>query len=273
MRSTPKLKKSQLGMLRLMPSVGLSGKSRIVVSIGSTDDFNLFTAAGSPTGPVTVVCTISAGAEIGSTSTSTAGFIFGSGWHVGTKIQVINNGTLMGKGGKGATGEGASVCTPVAGVNATAGGPAVDASGLPSAGMVDFTNNGTIAGGGGGGGYGGGGCQPPSSVSWGGGGGGSGRGKTTTTGGPGGPASGSSQNFPGAAGTSGTSAAAGGGGLGGLHPTSVDTGGAGADFAATGGTGLAAGAGYNAGAAGGAATVGDANINFLVLGTIIGART
>jgi len=243
---------------------------RLVLNVSLVDDYNVFTAAGSPSGPVRVVVKIASGAEIGSTSTSTAGFIFGSGWHIGAKIEVICNGTIMGKGGQGGTGEGASVCTPIAGVSPTAGGPAIDATGLPAAGMVKFTNNGTIAGGGGGGGFGGAGCVPSAS-SWGGGGGGSGRGKATTAGGPGGPASGSSNNFPGSPGGSGTSAVPGAGGLGGSAQN--DTGGGGGDFGATGGTGLANGAPYNAGAAAGAATLGDSKINFVVVGTITGTRS
>ncbi|MDH4172145.1 MAG: hypothetical protein OEW90_05025 [Betaproteobacteria bacterium] len=267
------LRKLQLGFMRLIPSIGFSGAPTINITIGaSTDDFNLFTAAGSPSGRVNVVLTIAPGIELGSTSTATAGLVLGSGWNSGSKIQIVNGGTIMGKGGKGGQGEGASGCTPIAPVAAGVGGPAVDATGLPSTGMLDFYNNGTIAGAGGGGGYGGAGCSP-GTFSFGGGGGGSGRGRTTTTGGAGGAANGSPLNIPGVAGGSGTPSVAGIGGVGGNHPNTNDSGGNGGDFAAAGTNGLSNGAPYGSGAAAGAATLGDSKINFKVVGTILGSRT
>lgn len=114
----------------------------------SSSNLNLYTALGSPTSPITAVVTINSGVTIsGGSSASYALNI--TGFPSGSLIYLVNNGTIVGKGGNG----GARV--------SGAGGQGASKPGLPG-GTAIYTrntlyieNNGTIAGGGGGGGGGG----------------------------------------------------------------------------------------------------------------------
>lgn len=157
--------------------------------------------------------TIASGVVVTSGSTTTAAFDVGTGIPPGSRITVVNNGSIIGRGGNGAGGANVSNST-FNGTPATDGGPGFQAT-LP----VTLTNNGTIAGGGGGGGAGNG---YRANVPWpvgsvnkqtayagsSGGGGGAGGG----AGGSAGYASGVSLLVSGLAGTAGTTTAAGVGG-------------------------------------------------------------
>ena len=91
---------------------------------------------------VQATITINAGAIVSSTSTTTYAFTTGSTYYEGSTLTLINNGKILGKGGKGGAGSNGDA-SPEAGGFA---GPAL-LVGLP----CTLTNNGTIAGGGGGG--------------------------------------------------------------------------------------------------------------------------
>lgn len=141
--------------------------SQIVVNItASADNVVLHTLAGSPAGVVDVLCTISAGVTVGSTSTGTAAFRTGA-FASGSTVRIVNNGRIAGKGGDG--GDGATLASPDGG-NGSAGGDAVN---LACNVEIDNTS-GEIFGGGGGGGGGAAGTSPGAPNGGGGGGGGQG---------------------------------------------------------------------------------------------------
>jgi hypothetical protein len=90
------------------PVVAAAGGGTINLTISSSvNDYNLFTAAGSPAGVVTVNLTIQSPAIVGSTSTSTPGLTTGAGWAGGSAITItVNSGArIQGKGGNGGHGE------------------------------------------------------------------------------------------------------------------------------------------------------------------------
>jgi hypothetical protein len=159
-------------------------------------NYNIFTAAGSPTSAVTLILTINSGVKVGSFSTATPGLTTGT-FPAGSVITIVNNGSILGAGGAGGIG-GLANGAPGTGTAGSTGGPALSLS-YP----VTITNNGIIGGGGGGGG-GGVALTSKYSVSYGGGGGG-GCGYVAGTGGTGGSAGASR-------GSSGTSSAGGAGG-------------------------------------------------------------
>ena len=204
---------------------------------------SLATAAGW-NGTSALVATINNGIVVSANSTGTPGLTVSGSFPGG--VSIINNGFIVGMGGRGGNGQPGGG----GGSAGSAGGTALSVSSA-----VSITNNGTVAGGGGGGGGG-----PYTQVDYGcyvlqygGGGGGGGRsGRTDSSGGSGGGGSGGSGG-PGGVGTftGGGSGAANGG----------DWGSAGArnPFA-----------GLNGGA-GGACTSGNSNITWTVTGTRIGA--
>lgn len=117
--------------------------------VSDVNNYNLKTAAlaagWNGTMPLIAVVTITAGVVLGSTSTSTYSFDTGAGFPDGSKLFLVNNGTIAGHGGNAAAAPPPSqVTTP--GSNGGAGGPAFRAQ-FP----ITVTNNGTIGGGGGGG--------------------------------------------------------------------------------------------------------------------------
>lgn len=117
----------------------------LVIS-ANTQNYNIFTAAGSPAGVATVTVTINSGVIVGSSGTSAAALVTGSGWASGSTISIVNNGKIIGAGGAGGTSTGGS------GSPGGLGGPAINLT-YP----VTITNgSGNIYGGGGGGGGGGG---------------------------------------------------------------------------------------------------------------------
>lgn len=119
----------------------------------STTDYNLksaATAAGwNGTTPIILTCTINSGVTVYASSTGVYAFQTGTSFPAGSTISIINNGTILGKGGSGGAGGWPTVATGNAGA---AGGPAFYAGTA-----CTVTNNGRIAGGGGGGGGGSGG--------------------------------------------------------------------------------------------------------------------
>ena len=223
----------------------------------NTQDYNIFTAAGSPSTPAAVTLTINSGVTVGSTSTSTAALTTGS-FPSGSTITIVNNGTIVGKGGVGGAGNYGD------GVAGAPGGPAFQALFA-----VNITNNGTIGGGGGGGGGGNGATN--SGYQWPGGGGGGGAGDSVGAAGAAG--SGSCYGGCATAGNNGTATNGGTGGTGG-----AGWGGTGGTGGALGNAGASATSGPNGGVVGtpgpggaaGSAVLGNAYISWDVTGTRLG---
>lgn len=224
----------------------MRGGPRVINPItisANTSNFNMFTAAGSPTDAVDVLVTINAGVIV--SSSSTAAYAFDTGvFPAGSTLTLVNNGVILGRGGNG----GSNITgTATAGAS---GGPALRAQSL-----ISIWNNNRIAGGGGGGG-GGGGNDP----NYGAGGGGGGIGGSIG-------GSGSAVN-----GSNGTLTSP---GTGGNPQNSGGVGGNGGSYGAAGtaGTfGVMGGAG-GAGGAGGGSVVGNSNITWMATGTRNGAIT
>ena len=215
---------------------GASASVTINLTIGAnTNNYNIQNSRGGTyvAGVTTVNLTINSGVTVGSTSTGTYALETGSSWASGDVINIINNGTVKGRGGNGGNGGSAVYDSSVtAGTDGGVGGNAFRAQFATT-----FTNNGSVYGGGGGGG--GGGSQysflelKASSISsaFAGAGGGGGAGVNGGTGGTGGTASGADVNSQGANGSAGTATA--GGAAGGI---------AGADQGIDGGAGGGLGA-------------------------------
>lgn len=126
------------------------GVPTIVLTIAAdTNNYNVFTAAGSPTAKVDVVLTINAGVFVRSTSVATPALSVGSGWHSASTVTIINKGTIAGKGGKG--GDGAVNGSNGFGSPGQTGGTAI----LTTRPVTIDNALGAVWGGGGGGGAGG----------------------------------------------------------------------------------------------------------------------
>jgi hypothetical protein len=124
--------------------IGLIGSSTLTVLLSaSTNDYNLGTALGLAVA-TNILVIIDSGVIIGSTSTSIAAFNVGT-LPAGSKVVIINRGTIRGKGGAG--GAGGSWWYQAAASAGSAGGAA-----LLTTIDISVTNTGKIAGGGGGGG-------------------------------------------------------------------------------------------------------------------------
>lgn len=206
--------------------------------------------------------TINAGVYVGSSSTATPAFDTGVKFPAKSELTLINNGSILGRGGDGGRGESEdNLHTP-----GLPGGPALLAQHA-----LRVSNLGVIGGGGGGGGGGAG--EWYDTLDEAGGGGGGGRGYS---GGAAGTAGMSSNNFPPGPSSAGTPTAA---GLGGTTEES-GSGGNGGDLGASGSTG-----GYavtavadnlwarygKPGGAGGAAVINNGYITWTVVGTRLGA--
>jgi len=198
---------------------GASAAVTINLTIGAnTNNYNIQNSRGGTyvAGVTTVNLTINSGVTVGSTSTGTYALETGSSWASGDVINIINNGTVKGRGGNG--GNGGSVVYNSSVAAGAAGG--VGGNAFRAQFATTFTNNGSVYGGGGGGG--GGGSQysflslKSGSVSsaYAGSGGGGGAGVNGGTGGTGGTASGADVNNQGANGSAGTATAGGAGGGG-----------------------------------------------------------
>ena len=218
----------------------------VLLTISSdTTNYNIFTAAGSPTSPVIVTLTINSGVNVYSTSTSSYALDTGSGWPSGSSITIANSGKIIGMGGAGGAGQ---YATPSGGSGAAGadGGPALN---VQYASII--TGSGSIVAGGGGGG--GGGCGyrysgvPSHHGSGGGGGGGGG------DNGAGGAGGGTSvTGHVGGTGSDGTATGGGAGGAGGADDGFASAGGAGgAGGYGTAGTAGSNGSGLNNSGAGG----------------------
>lgn len=221
------------GQIGISQFYGAQNRIPLPLSItSSTQNYDVYTqASASPlysAGATDVTLTISPGVNVGSTSTGTYALSVPGSFTTGDTITIVNNGTVIGRGGTGGKGgEGSPSYGPKNGVPGGAGGNAVYVN-YPTT----ITNNGTLAGagGGGGGGYafgggnelaggGGGGGAGYTGGSGGAGGrgalgGGSGGTGTLTSGGSGGRGGGGGA-FPGGAG--GGQGAAGSGGSGGPY--------------------------------------------------------
>jgi hypothetical protein len=112
----------------------------LVIS-SNTNDYNirnaLVSAGWDGTSKVTAKLTINGGVLVGSTSTGSWALDTGTEFPAGSSLLIVNNGTIMGRGGAGGSGGGGG---------GGAGGPAFRAQTA-----CVFDNNGTIAGGGAGG--------------------------------------------------------------------------------------------------------------------------
>lgn len=260
------------GQIAVADFYGAQNRVSIPLTISAnTQNYNLFTQANaSPlyvAGSSDVTLTIQPGVLVGSSSTGAYALNIPSSFTAGDTVTVVNNGTVIGRGGNG--GGGGPGFSPGAGGGGGNAGSAVYVQFT-----TVFTNNGTIAGGGGGGGggRGAGAATPPTNPKqpsgpvayYGGGGGGGGAGYTAGSGGGGG----AGPNFPGGGGASGSSTA---GGSGGSGPGPAGNGGAGGGQGANGGTG---GPSPNGGGAAGGVRgyylVGNPFVTFPATGTRLG---
>ena len=229
----------------------LRGKSnRVSSSItisANTSNYVLNTSkvTGYVAGKTDVTLTINSGVVVYSGSTGSSAFQVDTSWTSGDTITIVNNGTILGKGGSGGFGA-------IYGYQAGSGGSGGTALNVLRATTINNAN-GRIAGGGGGGGGGNGRAFTPDNeifYYYGGGGGG---------GGIGNGAGGSAMGDGGEAGTSGTLTSAGtGGGSGGGSATSGANGGS---------YGSSGGSSSSGGGSGGAAVVGNTNITWTAFGT------
>lgn len=190
------------GQITVANFYGAQNRASVPLTISAdTQNYDVYTqASSSPTysaGSTDVTLTISPGVAVGSSSTGAYALSVPSSFNPADTVTIVNNGTVIGRGGNGGRGSGGP--TAPGGAGGT-GGNAVYVN-FPTT----ITNNGTLAGAGGGGGGGGSGGAYGS-----GGGGGGGAGYTAGSGGAGGPYAPGS----GSPGTL-TSGGSGGGGLGG----------------------------------------------------------
>lgn len=203
------------GAVALGNFYGAANRVALALSItGNTNNYNLYTiASASPSyvaGTTDVTLTVNPGVTVGSTSTGTYALSIPSGFNPGDNVTLVNNGTVVGRGGNG--GVGGHYNSNNAGTGGS-GGHALYIN-RP----VSITNSGTLAGAGGGGGGSGGsniqtGTWPKGGgaqyADYGGSGGGGGAGVNAGSGGGPGPAGGGRTGNAGSAGTA-TSGGAGG---------------------------------------------------------------
>ncbi len=200
-----------MGIHQMLFAGGLRPISLVIAA--NTTAYNVYTAAGSPADPVDVTVTINAGVVVG--SAGGAAFSTGAALPPGSKIRLVNNGSIHGRSGEAGAGAAAG---NIAGAPGAAGGDAIQLL-MP---MTIDNASGNIFGGGGGGGGGGGVIGPynvagPSA----GGGGGSGRGSGAVSGAAAG--TGQSGGTAPQAGGAGSSAGAGAGGNGGSKTQTAGT--------------------------------------------------
>jgi len=238
------------GAIALSNFYGAS-KSRVTVNIvisTNTQNYDVYVNRGPNyvAGNTDVILTINSGVFLGATTTGVYALVVSSSFNAGDTVSIINNGTILGRGGNGGAG------STGAGGGGGGGGNTMQISRATS-----ITNNGVIASGGGGGGGGGGGQTGSGKfiTSFQGGGGGGGAGYLS--GGGGGPNGGAGSTTAGGAG--------GGGG------TNAGSGGVGGGRGSNG----ASGTGGNVGGGGGGGlagfyVVGNSNVTWVATGTRIG---
>lgn len=237
----------------------LQGKSnRVTANItisSNTSNYVLNTAkvAGYAAGTTDAVLTINSGVFVSSASTGSYALTVDTSWAAGDTVTIVNNGTIIGRGGNGGNANGFGP----AGAGSS-GGPA-----LLVQRTLTLNNLNRIAGGGGGGGGGGLGGIPvgksgTQQTAGGGGGGGIG----VSSGG-----SGAGSIYPGSSspGGSGTLTAAGGGG--GSQGGNAGPGGPGGSFGTNGSSGTPGNFSGAGGGAAGACIVGNSNITYTNTGT------
>lgn len=250
--------------------------NRVAVNItisSNTSNYVLNTAkaSGYVAGSTDVTLTINSGVTVSSSSTGSYAFTVDTSWATGDTVTIINNGTILGRGGNGGNGGVVVVSTglPTNGDNGANGGNALLVQRATS-----INNANRIAGGGGGGGGG------AATVFAPGGGGGGGIGVST-----GGTAQTDRGDYYAQPGGSGTLTSAGGGGDGANRTYSNECGsgwysqggfgGAGGTFGSSGSNGgnssSSEWSAWNrtggSGGAAGAAVVGNSNITWIATGT------
>lgn len=250
------------GAISMSNGYGKANQFAFTISSNQTNA-NLRTlavAAGWP-GTSKVVATIGSGVQITSTAVGTSALTVNGSFPGG--VELINTGTILGKGGRGGDGGWGPNYTLT-----NPGGQAGNAGGTALTVSVAITINnasGIVSGGGGGGG--GGGLEAVCCAGQGGGGGGGG-GNGTGAGGLGGRS-----DAYGAGGSAGGTLSGGAGGAGGFHAGQArgGTGGAGGTNAAAGATGGAGNQGGGGGGGGGAAVSGNSNVTWSATGTRYGS--
>ncbi len=254
------------GAIEMQDFYGATNRVAVPLTISAnTQNYNVFTQANaSPlytAGIADVTLTINPGVVVGSSSTGTYALNVPNAFNASDTVTVVNNGTVIGRGGNGGGGG-----TGYAGPGG-AGGGGGNAVYVNRA--LILTNNGTLAGGGGGGGGGGSrntsGFTPKNSPLpryKGGGGGGGGAGNTAGSGGGGG------------AGPSGAGATGGGGSLtsggGGGSGSPAGPGGSGGGQGANGSSGVGSSGAGGGGGTRGYYVVGNPNITYPATGTRLG---
>jgi hypothetical protein len=223
---------------------------------------NTAKVTGYKAGKTDMTLTINSGVIVSSSSTGSYAFTVDTSWAVGDTVTIVNNGTILGRGGNGGNG-GTYLTSPRnQGFAGSSAGPA-----LLVQRATTMNNLNRIAGGGGGGGGGGAaeGTCGKSGYEAGGGGGGGGIGVSTAGLGAG-PISGYSAK--GSNGTNGTLTAVGGGGAGGSISCQVGgAGGSGGSYGSSGSSGVGSTGGGGSGGGAGACIVGNSNITYVNTGT------
>jgi hypothetical protein len=239
----------------IMPTnfYGKSNRVTAAATISSpTSNYTVDTskAPGYTAGTTDFTLTINGGVFITSGSTGSYAMTVDTSWAAGDTVAIINNGTIVGRGGTGGQGSRDFSGPALAGFPGTAGGPAL----LVSRAITLTNGSGRIAGGGGGGGGGAVGSTGEEFPAGGGGGGGIGNGP----GGPGGTG-GFASGSPGSPGTESSAGGGGPGGGGGAGP-----GGTGGGYGSSGSNGTATGPGGGPSSGGGAGgcIVGNSNITY-----------
>ena len=138
------------------PSCGFTYNYTIPANTNNFDLRKAIVDAGwNGTQEVNATLTIATGIYVTSISTGSYALYISPSFPAGSRLTLINNGYIIGKGGNGGKGGGTPTSALIAGSAGTAGGPALYVGYSTS-----ITNNGTIGGGGGGGGGGSGGGRP-----------------------------------------------------------------------------------------------------------------
>jgi hypothetical protein len=244
-----RLTRASVTSLATPPAPPPTGPTEVVIS-ASTNNLNLwdYIASKGLASFGSWKVTISSGVVIGSASNAAPALDTGL-FPPGSTLTLVNNGTIVGAGGKGGEGANCSDTTAIPGMPGTLGGTALRTQ-VP----LTFTNNGSIWGGGGGGG-GGGGTKIIFKII-GGGGGGGGAGTLAGAGGAGSPG-----GSPGTAGNGGAGGVSDGGGKGGTGggPGLVGT-------AGSGGSSCGSGSVAGVGGAAGPAVIGNSLITWTAIG-------
>jgi len=137
-------------------SAFFSQSKRWIVAVtisADTTNFNLRSFLNATYGdyssvPTDVTVTINSGVKVYSTSTGTAAFDTGSSWEGTSTITIVNNGSIIGRGGDGANGLYGAPYPPYSGSAGSAGGNAINLT----RNITINNGSGNVWGGGGGGG-------------------------------------------------------------------------------------------------------------------------